>query len=273
MMTVRYTTQGFSCSPLGVPLSPFQIIWHTSAASSLALDQIGCLPNTDVNGVSDLTITLTMATDQCLQMGQINLVMEWKKCRRGCVSMLFALYQPSSSLLPCWLHNSSVSSFACSATYLFSPGHCLPCASTRLWEGSVCICFFSTSMVSPVTYLHTTLKSLSRADASILNFRKAHWTLLREWSFSNMVCPHTVLFHFPAQTYFLRCPLTGQQTPTFPHWPKTGNWGSGAVFLPVSQSSVHCPHAGSKSYASVCAHCSCPHRDFPSCFSTVAMSS
>lgn len=73
-------------------------------------------------------------------------------------------------------------------------------------------------MVSPVTYLHTTLKSLSLGVASILNLRKAHWTFLCEWprSFSNVVCPQMVLFHFPAQTFLLQCPLTGQQTCTFP---------------------------------------------------------
>lgn len=41
-----------------------------SAASSLALDHFGCLPGTDVDGVLDLTVTLTIAADQCLQMGQ-----------------------------------------------------------------------------------------------------------------------------------------------------------------------------------------------------------
>lgn len=95
--------QGFSCSPLGVPLSPFQIIWHTSVASSLALDHIGCLPSTDVNGVSDLTITLTIASDPCLQMGQSNLVKGWKEMWKGLCLNAFcylpAFLEPPSCLV------------------------------------------------------------------------------------------------------------------------------------------------------------------------------
>lgn len=45
----------FSCSPLGVPLSPVRF---------LALDHIGCLTSTGVHGVLVSTITITVATDQ-----------------------------------------------------------------------------------------------------------------------------------------------------------------------------------------------------------------
>lgn len=105
------------------------------------------------------------------------------------------------------------------------------------------IYFLSTFTVSTVTYLQTTLRSLSLAVVSVLNFRLAHWTFLYEWprNFSNLTClkPKLSCSNFP--------PLIA---PKLSNLPKLGNQGSS---LPISQTSGHAAHTACKS--SCFSHC------------------